>query len=368
MLHGLRVAGGAALFDPGIAATQIPTVQHGVLPLFGKRCVSCHGATKFPGTAATRQTPEPGARGRRDYRLKRILLLIAAALSVPAAERPPIIGIANFVVKTDNLEEARKFYTGVLGYDEVFRHKRPGVAGDIAVFKINDQQYIEVSPTLASEADDKMIQIGFETKDAHTLRDYLADKGVMVPAKVTKDPDGNYSFVVKDPEGHNIELVEYVKGSLHTKNFGKALSPRRISDHMLHVGVHVRNPDAQDKFYKDILGFRFQWKGGPQDDRIDWISYMVPDGNNWIEYMISRGDPPSPQQLGVWHHVCVGTLDIHGLYKTVVSRGYSPRRDLPSRGTAAGCCSYTTSTTRGRKSWFGNPSRSPAARKIWTRM
>jgi catechol 2,3-dioxygenase-like lactoylglutathione lyase family enzyme len=254
------------------------------------------------------------------------LLLALLPLWAAAAERPSIVGIANFVVKTDNLEEARKFYSGVLGYDEVFKHSRPGNAADIAVFKVNDTQYIEVTQTLANEADDKLIQIGFETKDARKLRDYLAGKGVAVPAKTVKDADGNYSFVVKDPEGHNIEFVEYVKGSLHHRHLGKALSSRRISDHMLHVGVHVKSPEAQDKFYKDILGFRFQWKGGPQDDRIDWISMMVPDGNNWIEYMVSR-DTPSPQQLGVWHHVCVGTLDIQSLYKTVVERGYTPRRE-----------------------------------------
>ena len=243
-----------------------------------------------------------------------------------AIERPPIVGIANFVVKTDNLEEARRFYAGVLGYDEVFKHRRPGVAADIVVFKVNDQQYIEVTQTLANEADDKLIQIGFETKDARKLRAYLAEKGVSVPARLNKDGDGNYSFRIKDPEGHNVEFVEYLKGSLHAKHAGKALSARRISDHMLHVGMHVKDAGAQDSFYKDVLGFRFQWKGGPQDDRIDWISMMVPDGNNWIEYMMWR-EPPSPQQLGVWHHVCVGTLDIQGLYKTVVSRGYTPRRE-----------------------------------------
>ena len=244
-----------------------------------------------------------------------------------AVERPPIVGIANFVVKTDSVEDARKFYTGVLGYDEVFTHKRPGNPADIVVFKVNDRQYIEVTQTLANEADDKLIQIGFETRDARKLRTYLAGKGITVPSKLARDADGNYSFVVKDPEGHAVEFVEYVKGSLHSRNFGKAISTKRISDHMLHVGVHVKDSAAQDKFYKDILGFRLQWKGGPNDDRFDWISMMVPDGNNWIEYMMWRDPPPNARQLGVWHHVCVGTLDIQGVYKTVMERGYKPPRE-----------------------------------------
>jgi lactoylglutathione lyase len=254
------------------------------------------------------------------------LFLLPLAAALLAQQRPPITGIANFVVKTNQLDESRKFYSGVLGYDEVFTHRRPGVPAPLSVFKVNDRQYIEVAPTLAHEADDKLIQIGFETADARQLRAYLAAKGVTVPPKLQKDLDGNYSFTVNDPEGHQVEFVEYAKGSLHSRYFGKGLSDKRISDHLLHVGVHVKSAESQDRFYKEILGFRFQWKGGPLDDRIDWISYMVPDGNNWVEYMISR-DTPSPQQLGVWHHVCVGTLDIQALYRTVVSRGYAPRRE-----------------------------------------
>ena len=37
--------------------------------------------------------------------------------------------------------------------------------------------------------------------------------------------------------------------------------------------------------------------------------------------------PPTPQQLGVWHHVCLGTLDIQAVYKTVMDRGYTPPKE-----------------------------------------
>ncbi|MEP6717251.1 MAG: VOC family protein [Terriglobia bacterium] len=254
-----------------------------------------------------------------------MILVLNAAVPI---SRPSITNIANFVVKTDNLDEARKFYSGVLGYDEVFRHKR-AISGnaELAVFKVNDHQYIEVAQTLENAADDKLIQIGFETADARKLRDYLASKGVAVPARAAKDPDGNYSFVVKDPEGHNVEFVEYLRDSLQSKNHGKAMSDRRISDHMLHVGVRVKDPKEEDKFYKDILGFRFLWQGGPRDDRLDWISHLTPEGDNWIEYMVEHDGPASPQQLGVWNHVCFGTLDIQAAYKTVMDRGYTPPKE-----------------------------------------
>lgn len=244
-------------------------------------------------------------------------LVVASAISVTAADRPRIVGIANIAVKTDNMEEARKFYSGVVGMAEAFS------INDLTCFKVNDHQYVEVSPTLKTETEDRLIHIGFETSDARKLRDYLAAKGVEVPAKVVKDVGGNLSFVVKDPDGHSVEFVQYTPGSIQTRNFGKHLSPTRISDHMLHVGVLVRDPAKADAFYKDILGFRLQWKGGPTDNKFEWISMMVPDGYDWIEYMI-RDTIPTPQQLGVLHHYALGTLDIQQVYKTVMERGYKP--------------------------------------------
>src|SRR5207248_10657685 len=57
-------------------------------------------------------------------------------LTAATPARPPITNIANFVVNTDNLDEARRFYSGVLGYDEVFRHRRT-ISGpaELSVFK-----------------------------------------------------------------------------------------------------------------------------------------------------------------------------------------------------------------------------------------
>jgi catechol 2,3-dioxygenase-like lactoylglutathione lyase family enzyme len=253
----------------------------------------------------------------------RILALALLAFAANAADRPKITGIANIAVKVDNLDEARKFYSGVVGMAEAFETRDPAVAGPLACFKVNDRQFVEVSPTLKDENEDRLIRIGFETLDARKLRDYLAGKGVQTPAKVAKDANGNLSFTVKDPDGHTVQFVQYVNGSVHRRDAGKHLSPTRVSDHMLHVGVRVVDAARADAFYKDILGFRLQWKGGPADDRFEWISMMVPDGHDWLEYMV-RPNQPTPRQLGVLHHYALGTLDIDKVHKTVVERGYTP--------------------------------------------
>jgi len=78
---------------------------------------------------------------------------------------------------------------------------------------------------------------------------------------------------------------------LHGKNFGKFLPDTRISRHMIHVGVTIRDRGEADRFYKDILGFQSIWYGGMTDDRVDWVDMRVPDGTDWLEYMLNVRNP-----------------------------------------------------------------------------
>ena len=125
-----------------------------------------------------------------------------------------------------------------------------------------------------------------------------------------------------DPDGHWVEFVQYQPGSIHSRNFGKFLPDTRISDHMLHVGIHVTDRPKADAFYKDILGFRLMWEGGPEANPSAWVSYLVPDGSDWVEYMTLPN--PNPRQLGGMHHACLGVMDVQKPYETVVARGYTP--------------------------------------------
>jgi lactoylglutathione lyase len=265
-------------------------------------------------------------------------LAAALAVTLHAADRPKIVGIANIAVKVDSLDEARKFYTGVVGMAEAFSTKDPDVAGDLACFKVNDRQFVEVSPTLKDDAEDRLIRIGFETTDARALRDYLASKGIAVPARVDSDANGNRSFVVRDPDGHAVQFVQYMPGSVHSRDVGKHLSATRVSDHMLHVGVWVVDPAKADAFYKDVLGFRPQWKGGRSDDRFEWISLMVPDGYDWVEYMVSSLACCITTRSNPW----ISSPSTRPSSSAVTSR----RRSPTSPAMADGCCNSTTRTIR----------------------
>src|SRR2546427_10798530 len=75
----------------------------------------------------------------------------SGALSA-APTRPKIVGVAHIGLRTDNLDAARKFYTGVLGFQEPFSLDKWPAEGTgllVTYFKVNDHKYIEMFPALA---------------------------------------------------------------------------------------------------------------------------------------------------------------------------------------------------------------------------
>ncbi len=254
-----------------------------------------------------------------------LLALAVVPLSVRAQDstpqRPPIPGIAHIGLRTDDLAAARHFYGQILGFQEPFTVDKPTGGLLLTYFKVNDHQYIEVFPALTDPNQDRLSHISFETTNIAQLRDYLASRGVKVPEKLKPGLDGNISFNVTDPDGHTVEWVQYMPGSLHTRNFGKFLPDTRVSTRMIHVGITVKDRAAADHFYKDILGFHETWHGGMQEGRTDWVDMRVPDGTDWLEYML-RVANPTPKTLGVMHHLALGVPDIHKSYDLVTARGY----------------------------------------------
>ncbi len=243
----------------------------------------------------------------------------------PSVQRPPIIGVAHIGLKTDDLKAAREFYGHILGFQEPFTLEKPDGGLRLTYFKVNDHQYIEMLPELKSPTEDRLSHIAFETTDIPKLRDYLASRGVKVPDKLEPQSDGNLGFEVTDPDGDAVEFVQYMPGSLHTRNFGKYLPASRVSERMIHVGVTVQDRAAADRFYHDFLAFKDIWHGGMKDDKVDWVDMRVPEGTDWLEYMLNVHHP-SPRTLGVMHHLALGVPSVAAGYKTVVERGPKPEK------------------------------------------
>jgi catechol 2,3-dioxygenase-like lactoylglutathione lyase family enzyme len=255
-----------------------------------------------------------------------LTVLVATVASVLAADlqRPPITGIAEIAFRVSDLGAARNFYGHVLGYEEAFSFAPTRTEGppDVTYFKVNDRQYITISPGLEDQSRDRLMHIGFETPDAQRMREYLLSRGVEVTSEAAKDYCGNLTFAAKDPDGHEVLFVQYLPDSLQIRNAGNFLAHTRLSSHILHVGIQVTNQVLDDHFYLDILGFRRMWAGGPPGNGGAWISYLVPDGSDWLEYMTSSNR--SPLRVAGMNHVCLEVTDIQKPYQTALARGYTP--------------------------------------------
>jgi catechol 2,3-dioxygenase-like lactoylglutathione lyase family enzyme len=251
-----------------------------------------------------------------------LLVQRAAAAADAPVERPPIIGIAHIGLYVNDLDKANEFYGHVLGYDH-FSLDKPSGGLMLNYYKVNDHQYIEIYPGLKNDEQDRLSHIAFETSDARKLRDYLASKGVKVPAALKPGLDKNLSFMVDDPEGHRVEFVQYMPGSFHSTKFGTLMPDTRVSDHMIHVGFIIQDRAAADGFYKDILGFKLMWYGGKTDTDVSWVDMRVPDGTDWLEYMLNVHNP-SPKTRGVVNHLALGVKSIQPAYQMVLDHGYKP--------------------------------------------
>jgi catechol 2,3-dioxygenase-like lactoylglutathione lyase family enzyme len=208
--------------------------------------------------------------------------------------RPAITGIAFVQVYSADAAASQAFYSGVLGYDH------PGTSG-LGRYPVNEAQWIEVTALPSPEPKTRVAAIGFTTRDAAKLEKYLQSRGVAI-----EQPLHAGRFGIHDPEGR---LVMFVQQS-PAQTGSAQLSPRAKSHRIIHTGFTVQNRDVEDKFYKDLLGFKPYWYGGRTDAALDYVSLQVPDGTDWVEYMLRSTPQADARQLGSDNHLSLGVAHI----------------------------------------------------------
>jgi catechol 2,3-dioxygenase-like lactoylglutathione lyase family enzyme len=244
-------------------------------------------------------------------RLALVLLgLVSVAVMVAAREpqRPNVTGVAHIALFVHDMDKARAYYKDFLGYGEPFDLKNADGSLAMTFIKINDRQYLELSPEREAGAD-RLNHIGVETNDVEAMRTYLKARGIAVPDKVTRSRVGNLSVTVKDPDGHGVEFVQYMPDGWMVRDTGKFLPAEAISTDMRHVGILVGSLDASLAFYRDVLGFREIWRGSRDEKELSWVNLQVPDGRDYIEFML-YGELPAPAKRGSQHHLCLFVPDI----------------------------------------------------------
>jgi catechol 2,3-dioxygenase-like lactoylglutathione lyase family enzyme len=207
-----------------------------------------------------------------------VAALSGGLLAQAAPERPQILGIARVVFRVSSIAPAREFYGHSLGLAAL-----SAAAGGCVRYRVNDRQP-EVQPPATACA-------------AASPR----------------------ALWVKDPDGHLLAFVE----SHPAKSVGA--EAHSVSTRVLHAGLTIRDPQAADAFYKEVLGFSEIWRGGRTDDETSWINMKVPNGTDYLEYMLVTG-PISRQQRGSLHHVAMLVPDIQVALETVRNRTAPEKR------------------------------------------
>ena len=244
-------------------------------------------------------------------------LLSSACLAQTSSRRPEIAGISHISVYTSKPDATDRFYTHDVGLTKGDDPENPnGVR-----YYVNGFQFVEVLPLPAGAGNTRLDHLAYMTTDAERLRAYLGAHGTAVPAGVEKGSDGSSWFDVKDPEGNKVEFVQPPKPVLGTNPRGP------IGGRIIHVGMLVHSREAEDVFYRGLLGFKPYWFGGMKEGKIDWVSQQVPNGTDWLEYMLTSGpsgggiQDVSQKQLGVLNHLSIGVVNMEQAVTKLDSEG-----------------------------------------------
>jgi catechol 2,3-dioxygenase-like lactoylglutathione lyase family enzyme len=255
-----------------------------------------------------------------------ITLLFAGGVTFAqdkALQRPPILGISHVRLHVTQLEAAVHFYQDFLGLT-------PGPKKDacenthLRCFWLSQGQFVEVDLVEQRRPSSLLEEVALATPDLEAMRNFLASRGVRgeIFARDRQQHDLEVKrsgrlvrFSVLDPEGNCIVFEE-------PQNAGLTTTEHLVSTRLIHAGFVVHDRAAEDKFYKDVLGFHVYWHGGMKEGEDNWVDMQVPDGTDWIEYMLKVPENATHKQLGVMNHIALGVPDIHAAQQQLIKNGW----------------------------------------------
>ena len=249
--------------------------------------------------------------------------------SAQAQQRPQITGISHLAVYASDATAAEHFYVDVLGGVKGTDPEDPkGVR-----YYYSATQYTEVLPLPADHTISRMDHVAFNTNDAKGLLAFLKAHGTAGLTDIQTGSDGSQYFASKDPEGNKVQFIQ--PGNVDFKPTAVELPSSRV----IHVGFLVKDKAAEDRFYKELLGFRPYWYGAMHPDKVDWVSQQVPDGHDWLEYMLVGDGSDTPvdkvdqRSLGVLNHFSLGVPNMEKAMTLMIGQErLSPRHDGPQMG------------------------------------
>jgi catechol 2,3-dioxygenase-like lactoylglutathione lyase family enzyme len=258
----------------------------------------------------------------------RALLLAPLALAIASpqhaqqVQRPKILGVGGVTLVSTDYAKSQIFFEEILGLPRVNTNLDPGTNVDLRCDQNAERCFAPTEGPVISLVSpcggdvhcepESLFTVTFLTSNASRLREFLKSQNVRVSEPRLNGKD----FSAFDPEHHRIRFID---ASLSN---GQTDSGHRSPIRMIHAGFVVRDRAAEDRFYKDILGFHVYWHGGMKDDETNWVDMQVPDGTGWIEYMLNVSPNASHKTLGVMNHIALGVPDIHAAQQQLIKNGW----------------------------------------------
>jgi catechol 2,3-dioxygenase-like lactoylglutathione lyase family enzyme len=258
-----------------------------------------------------------------------LAIVSAAGAAMGQQARPRITGISHLCVYATDRAAGDHFYADILGGIKGSDPENPlGVR-----YYFSATQYAEVLPLPANASISRMDHVAFNTDDAAGLLAYMKGHGGTGLTELHHGADGSAYFESKDPEGNTIQFVQPGNVKLTSG------SEPQVSQRIIHIGFLVHDRKTEDRFYKDLLGFRPYWYGAMKPDKVDWVSQQVPDGHDWLEYMLVGDGTDTPvdhvdqRELGVLNHFSLGVPNMEQAMTVLFSADrLPPRHDGPQMG------------------------------------
>src|ERR1035441_4307792 len=170
-------------------------------------------------------------------------ILSTQAQDAAEVKRPAITEISHLALYAHDRDKSLAFYTNFLGFAQApYVKKNKDGTIHLIWIKINDTQTLELfeEPTNRVGDTDRLYHLGLVTDDAEGMRQYLAVKGVKVPDTTPLGSTKNKNYFIKDPDGHIIEMVQYMPDGATMKDKGHSMPDTRISIHLPHAGLTVQ--------------------------------------------------------------------------------------------------------------------------------
>jgi catechol 2,3-dioxygenase-like lactoylglutathione lyase family enzyme len=282
--------------------------------------------------ALSNRGPWPNVKRYAVLALSLLLCLIATSAAQfghhPPPKRPKILGIAGVTLYVSDVEAAYKYYRNLIDPDHSCEYCANENLPHHVLFlptgqRINFQKMPSPPPA------DLLAEIFFLTDDLEAFERFFRFHKFDFDLRRKKEGGDPIAVLFQDPEGHHLALTDsyHLANSDSPDDINAGLPPRVPASpiRLIHAGIIVNTPDAVDRFYKDLLGFRPYWHGGMKDDgKDDWVALQVPDGTDWIEYMLNIPADADKRTLGVMNHISLGVPNVHVTAYNLAKLGIKP--------------------------------------------